>query len=323
MIPQMTLPEALQDGIDELVQRVDRRVLERAAGSISDRYRTGGTAASRAASSDAEIAAYLATRAPATYAAVEDVCRRVRTARPEWSPRSLLDLGAGPGLATWAATESWPSLERVTLVEPEPSMLAAGRALAERGGHALRGARWLPGDAGDAHAEADLVVVSYVLGEIEPTRLAGTVERAWASTLDTLLLVEPGTTAGYERILLARSGVIEAGGMVLAPCPHDEACPLPAGDWCHFSVRLPRTRLHREAKGAERGFEDEKLSYVVLCRSPRPHAGAARVLRRPTLHGGHVVLDLCTADGLERRTVSKRDGAGYKQARKLGWGDAV
>jgi ribosomal protein RSM22 (predicted rRNA methylase) len=322
MIRRMTLPEALQDGIDELVQRVDRRALERAAGAISDRYRAGGTAASRAASTDAEIAAYLATRAPATYAAVEDVCRRVRTARPEWSPRSLLDLGAGPGLAAWAVTECWPSVERVTLVEAEPSMLAAGRALAERGGTALRGARWLPGDAGDTHAEADLVVASYVLGEIEPARLAGAVERAWASALDTLVLVEPGTTAGYERILLARSSVLEAGGTVLAPCPHDGPCPLPAGDWCHFSVRLPRSRLHRAAKGAEVGFEDEKLSYVVLCRSPHPNADA-RVLRRPSVHRGHVVLDLCTTDGLERRTVSKRDGAVYKQARKLGWGDSL
>jgi len=88
-------------------------------------------------------------------------------------------------------------------------------------------------------------------------------------------------------------------------------------------VRLPRTRTHRTAKGAERGFEDEKLSYVVLTRSPHPHTGNARVLRRPELHRGHVVLDLCTPGGLERRTVSKRDGARYKEARKLGWGDTL
>ena len=139
-----------------------------------------------------------------------------------------------------------------------------------------------------------------------------------------LVVVEPGTTAGYERILLARDSVIRAGGSVLAPCPHDNACPLPAGDWCHFSVRLARTRSHRAAKGAERGFEDEKLSYVALTRFPQPQTRAsARVLRRPELHRGHVVLELCATNGLERRTVSRKDGQLYKQARKLSWGDAL
>src|SRR6476659_95275 len=105
MIRQMALPEALQTGIDELVERVDAHALERAAASLSERYRGGAATASRAARSSVEVAAYLATRAPATYAAVEDVCRRIRAMRPEWRPRSLLDLGAGPGVAAWAAVE--------------------------------------------------------------------------------------------------------------------------------------------------------------------------------------------------------------------------
>ena len=104
--------------------------------------------------------------------------------------------------------------------------------------------------------------------------------------------------------------------------PTTTPCPLPEGDWCHFATRLARSRTHRLAKGAERGFEDEKFAYVVLTRSPHP-AAAARVLRRPDLRPGHVVLDLCTADGLERRTVSKRDGADYRRARKVAWGDTL
>jgi ribosomal protein RSM22 (predicted rRNA methylase) len=322
MIPPMALPTALQDGIDELVRDVDGRELERAARSLSEGYRAGGAAASRAAGTGAEVAAYLATRAPATYAAADDVCRRVAAARPEWQPRSLLDLGAGPGIAAWAAVDTWPGLEELTLVEAEPGMAAAGRALARRGSDALRRARWFERDATAPGDEADLVIVSYVLGELAPGTLGNAIDRFWGSATDTLIVVEPGTTAGYERILAVRDHAIRAGGTVLAPCPHDAACPLPPGDWCHFSVRLPRTRTHRTAKAAERGFEDEKLAYVVLARNPHARAGA-RILRRPELHGGHVVLDLCTTQGLERRTVSKRDGTSYKQARKAGWGDAL
>ncbi|HEY8104256.1 MAG TPA: small ribosomal subunit Rsm22 family protein, partial [Gaiellaceae bacterium] len=81
----------------------------------------------RAARSRTEVAAYLAYRAPATYAAVAAVFRQVARQRPDWEPRSLLDVGAGPGVATWAALEAWPSLAELRLVEVEPEMIVAGR----------------------------------------------------------------------------------------------------------------------------------------------------------------------------------------------------
>jgi ribosomal protein RSM22 (predicted rRNA methylase) len=207
-------------------------------------------------------------------------------------------------------------------VEAEPEMVRAGEALADSGRPALRNASWTRSDAGVAGTQADLVVASYLVGELDTGALDGFVRHAWARTSDTLVIVEPGTTAGYERILAIRAAVIAAGGSTLAPCPHDAPCPLPEGDWCHFATRLPRSRTHRIAKGAERGFEDEKFSFVVLCRSPHPRPGA-RVIRRPDLRPGHVVLDLCTPAGLEQRTVSRREGDDYRRARKLHWGDAV
>ena len=201
-------------------------------------------------------------------------------------------------------------------------MARAGRKLAENGPDVLRRANWVVGGVGSPVPRADLVVASYLIGELTPAALEGLVREAWERTADTLVIIEPGTTTGYRRTLAARDAVIAAGGSTLAPCPHDGACPLPGDDWCHFSVRLSRSRTHRAAKDAERGFEDEKFSYVVLCREPHPRA-AARVLRRPDPRPGHVVLDLCTPSGLERRTVSKKDGAAYKVARKTGWGDGT
>jgi ribosomal protein RSM22 (predicted rRNA methylase) len=319
----MTIPHALQDGIDDLTGAFGPAELERSARALSDAYRAGGSSAARAARTAGEVAAYLATRAPATYAAVEEVCHQTRLARPGWAPGSVLDLGAGPGIAAWAVVAEWPEVTSVAFVEAEPEMLRAGKALAERGRDVLREARWLSGDAGSPAEAADLVIASYLIGELEPRALAGFVDHVWSLTTDTLVVVEPGTTAGYRRILAAREGVIAAGGSTLAPCPHDEICPLPEGDWCHFAARLGRSRTHRLAKGADRGFEDEKFSYAVLCRSPQQTRPVARVIRRPDPRPGHVVLDLCTADGLERRTVSKRDGTDYRRARKLGWGDAL
>ena len=237
----------------------------------------------------------------------------MRRQRPDWEPRSLLDAGAGPGLAAWAALEIWPSLDELTLVEVEPRMIAAGREL-------LADATWIAGDVADTRGAADLVVASYVLGELPDATAAA--DRLWRQCTDTLVLIEPGTPAGYRRVLDARSAVLAAGGHTVAPCPHDLPCPLPADDWCHFAVRLPRSKLHRRAKGAELGYEDEKLSYVVLSREPVPPA-RARIIRRPQARSGHVNLVTCEADGVHARTVSRKDGALYRSARDAAWGDAI
>ena len=65
----------------------------------------------------------------------------------------------------------------------------------------------------------------------------------------------------------------------------------------------------------------------VRLRRPHPLAPPgrrrARASAAPICGPGHVVLDLCTDDGLERRTVSKRDGADYRRARKVAWGDTL
>ena len=318
----MTLPPALQTGIDELIRGIDAQELERSSRALSNAYRAGGTEASRAAGTADAVSAYLATRAPATYAAAADVLGRIRALRLDWRPTSLLDLGAGPGIATWAAIATWPEVEEATLLEVEPAMAAAGRTLAKGGTPAMRAATWVDGELGAMPQQADLVLVSYALGELGETARPDAVRHAWHSTLDTLVIVEPGTTAGYRNTLLARDVVTAVGGSTLAPCPHDLPCPLPEGDWCHFSARLPRSRTHRLAKDAERGFEDEKYAYTVLTRAPHVRAGS-RVLRRPDLRKGHVVVELCTPSGLERRTVSRRDGDTYRAAKKVEWGDTL
>jgi len=259
------------------------------------------------------VAAYLAYRAPATFAAAAAVFRQVVVQRPDWHPRSLLDVGAGPGIATWAALELWPSLTELTLVEVEPEMRAAGREL-------LPDARWVEGDLGQERGQADLVVASYVLGEL-PDPAASTAH-LWRQGTDTLAVIEPGTPAGYRAILAARNAVIGAGGHTVAPCPHDLACPLPADDWCHFAVRLPRSKLHRHAKGVELGYEDEKFAYAVLAHEPVAQA-AARIIRQPQIRSGHVNLVTCEPDGVHDRTISRRHGGGYKEAKGAAWGDAI
>ncbi|MEJ7793419.1 MAG: small ribosomal subunit Rsm22 family protein [Gaiellaceae bacterium] len=297
--------------------------MEAAAARLSDSYRAKGAAAARAAHSTADVAAYLAYRAPATYAAALDVLLRVRDQRPGWRPRSVLDVGAGPGVATWAALAVWPELERVTLVEVEPEMARAGRFIASAAASPTLGtANWVAGDATVPTAPAELVLLSYVLNELRESGVGPLASSLWARTEDTVVFLEPGTPEGYARVLRARDAVLAKGGFTIAPCPHDLPCPLAPGDWCHFGVRLPRAETHRAVKGVSRGFEDEKLSYAAISRTPGPRA-LARVIRPTQIRSGHVYLDLCEPQGVRRALVTRRDKEPYRRARKAAWGDAL
>jgi ribosomal protein RSM22 (predicted rRNA methylase) len=166
----------------------------------------------------------------------------------------------------------------------------------------------------------DLLTVSYVLGELDAPARNDLIDRV--SQAGTVLLVEPGTPAGYTRLMAARAQLLQAGLRIIAPCPVQTPCPLGAGDWCHFSARVARSALHRRLKGADLGHEDEKYSYVAATRLPPETTPAARVLRHPAQRKGLVVLRLCTPDGLATRAVSKSQGSTYKRARRTAWGDS-
>jgi len=320
------LPGYLRAAIERRLEGVSRNDLARRAAAMSDRYRGGGGSRT-ALISDADITAYLVTRMPATYAATAAVLSEVARRAPGFAPATMIDAGAGPGTASFAANAPWPALGSVTMLDASPRLLETAATLAaDSGSAALADARRLTGDmATVAMGEADLVVAAYALAEVPAARLAATVAHLWAATRGVLVLVEPGTPAGFERIRAARAALIAAGGEIVAPCPHALACPIIAPDWCHFAVRLSRSRDHRLVKEADAPFEDEKYSYVAVARPGVPHdVCAARVLAPTHISKAALTAKLCVDDGtIATRTVARRDAEAFRRWRRLDWGDAV
>ncbi|MCW2243696.1 small ribosomal subunit Rsm22 family protein [Azospirillum canadense] len=321
----MELPPTLRHAVDRALDGIALSDLKRAADRLSQRYRAEVRDGRFHLSDDLAARAYLATRLPATYAAVRASMGVVAEARPDFAPVTGLDVGAGPGTALWAAADCWPSLDDVLLVEGSPAIRAVGEALAREAVPAR--IQWRAGDVASGLPEGeprDLVTLAYVLDELSEEARDRLVDRLWALTADTLLVVEPGTPAGWGRILRARRRLAEAGAHILAPCVHSAACPLAAPDWCHFSRRVARSRLHRLAKGGEVPWEDEKYAYVAVSRHPgaRPEA---RIIAPPWSAGnGRVGFKLCGRDGgASERVLGKRDGALFKAARRLDWGDVL
>lgn len=321
----MELPLPLRAAVDRALDGVALVELKRAADRLSQRYRAELRDGRLHLTDDLAARAYLATRLPATYAAVRAAMDAVARAHPDFAPTTLLDVGAGPGTALWAAADCWPDLDDALLLEASPAIRAVGEELA-RGVSPPR-VSWRSVDVavGLPDGEArDLVTLAYVLDELSEEARDRLVDGLWARTADTLLIVEPGTPAGWARIRRARERLLGAGAQVLAPCAHAAACPVRAPDWCHFARRVARSRLHRQAKGGEVPWEDEKFSYVAVSRrAGRP--ASARILVPPRGVGnGRIAFRLCAADGrVVERVLAKRDGALFKAARRLGWGDAL
>jgi ribosomal protein RSM22 (predicted rRNA methylase) len=321
-MPAPDLPAELKAALEARLEGVSRSEAAGRAALISQNYRAGG--GSGTIQSEADALAYALARMPATYASVVASLNALREIRPDFAPRSLLDVGAGPGTASWAAVASFASLHQLTAIDANGALRRLALDLASGAGR-LSGLAYQGGDAlaGLMAAEAaDLVVASYIIGELRDTDQAALAERMWARTTDTLLVVEPGTPAGYDRIMALRERLVAAGAAVAAPCPHDRSCPLVAPDWCHFSQRLPRSQAHRQVKGATLAFEDEKFSYVALTRAKLARH-PFRVLAPPQVSKVAVRAKLCTDCGIADRSIPRRQKADYQRFRKLDWGDAL
>ena len=286
--------------------------------ALSATYRAGGS------SRQADLAAYLVARLPATHAAVSRVLAEAALARPGLHPRSVLDAGAGPGTAAWAAVEAWPGIDRVTFLDTAPDFLRLAMALAADGPEPLARAEGVAGtiQALPPGLTADVVVAAYALAELPLAEMAQAAAKLWSASARMLVLVEPGTPQGFARIHAVRQALLGQGAVPVAPCTHAGACPMTGDDWCHFSVRLARSRAHMHAKGASVPFEDERFSYLVLAREGAP-TGGARILAPPQHGKPGSTFRLCHAGGLGTRHIARREGAAHKIARKLDWGDAM
>ncbi len=326
------LPAELKAALDAKLEGLSRNDVAARAAIISKTYRDGG--GSGAIKSENDALAYALARMPATYAAVSACLNALGEARPDFAPHTLLDVGAGPGTASWAAAEAFPTLKSFALVDSNHTLRTLALDLARDstrlgdlnlGDLNLGGLNYEAGDARAALARsdaADLVVASYLIGELGEAERKSLAGAMWAKTADTLLIIEPGTPAGYARIIAARAQLIAAGADVAAPCPHDAKCPLSPPDWCHFSQRLPRSRAHKQVKGADVPFEDERFSYVVLTRKPVEQR-ASRVLSQPAVGKAEISAKLCTPEGVAIAKVPRRDKAAYARARHWRWGDAI
>ncbi|MFL5702452.1 MAG: small ribosomal subunit Rsm22 family protein [Ktedonobacteraceae bacterium] len=320
----MDLPNDLRLALSNELATIPQKSVATVVAQLSARYRStspsvGGTYLRNAT----DVLAYAAYRLPATFAAIYATLREVQKSQPHWQPHTLLDAGSGPGTALWAANEIWPDLQSCMLLERDTAMISMGKQLAQHARSAsVQLAEWRHIDLLSSWESTphDLVLTSYVLGELPLLQQEDVLNKLWSVTAGALIIIEPGTPGGFSHINRARQHLLSLGANILAPCPHILPCPMVGNDWCHFAQRISRTQLHRQVKQVDLSYEDEKFSYIAVSRTlGLPITG--RVIRHPQIRPGHIHLEVCTPNGLKNSTVTRKDRVAFRQARDMHWGN--
>lgn len=317
----MQFPTELRTAAEQNAESFSHMELSRAAVALSDKYREEKGDGSRLVTDSCAAAAYAVVRMPATFAAAGSaLSHTLEHFGGEIS--SLTDIGAGTGAASFACAELIDDLDDVLFLEREPAMRELGQRLTEAAGYGFT-SQWRDLDisSDDLPRRSDLVCASYILNEMTGKGRADAVRRMWEGTEKLLLIIEPGTKKGYENIIQARRLLISLGASIAAPCPCMSDCPLPPDDWCHFTARAERSKLHKLLKGGDVPYEDEKFSYIAAVRGECTPCGK-RILRHPEIASGCIGLHLCTRDGISDIKVTKKS-PDFKKARKASCGDGI
>ena len=317
----MELPIEFRNITEELAADIPVKKLISAANAISERYRSEAASGKTLITNDTEAAAYAIVRMPATIGSSGSAMQYAAN-RFDDEITSVLDIGAGTGACSWAAAEIFPDIEKITCLEREKSMIDFGRKLMEKAEFPFD-CEWKSCDITNGfNLKADLVTASYVLNEMPAAMQEKLVSAMWGATEKMMIVIEPGTPKGFKNILRIRKQLIDKGARILAPCPHGNICPLPEDDWCHFTSRISRTKLHKQLKGGDVPYEDEKYCFIAAVRGEYEPC-SARILRHPKIESGKITLKLCTADGISEKIVTKKDGVLFKKARKSDCGDEI
>src|SRR5581483_143674 len=225
--------------------RVDVRAVAQAVRTLSlGLTRERSLAGARYMDDPKLLTAYLLFYWVVSYAQARSVLSELGT-----RPRSVLDLGSGPGPVAFAALDAGAA--EVTAADRSRRALDLATKLATDAEEGIATREWSP-ERPLPDGEFDLITLGHLLNELDPGKRVPLVEAALAKLRPrgSVLILEPAV-----------------GETVRAPCLWRGACPalVKESDWCHAerSWRMP-SLVEQIARAASLHKEALKMSYLVL-----------------------------------------------------------
>lgn len=270
-----------------------------------------------------------------------------------WQPggrrrlKTVLDWGCGSGVASRRVVEFFgpESFESLTVWDHSPLAADFATEATRRAFPKLDVSQATPGFL-SAIEVVGLLVVSHVLNELPPEELDAL--RLLAKRAEAILWVEPGTHEISRKLGTLREELRASGFRVLAPCTHENECPMFAigneRHWCHFFAPPP-SEIFADSNwvkfGHRAGIDLRSLPYAFIAldrqalpavapesdpaqgMSPAAEPGdevteplpdLSRIIGRPEHFKPYARWLNCDAAGLTELELPKRSDPGlYKQ----------
>lgn len=252
------------------------------------------------------LGAYLLYYWPVTYMQISsaaNLCSDLKNLCREKKSLSILDVGSGPGPASFALSDflcnpdekkSLPSLN-VTLVDSSPKALNLAKGIFNAELPSVKVSTLKADLEIDSKTDLkkslplqgsfDIIVMSHVLNELWKNdensiskrtdfliRLSGFLNEG-----GILFLSEPALLETSRKLISVRDNLIEKGFSVLAPCLKNTKCPaLSAGEnhTCHAEIKWnPCEPVASIARNAKLDRESVKASFFILKKNASEKSG--------------------------------------------------
>jgi len=286
----------------------DRKLLGRAIERLSlGLTRDRGLVGQRYLDNPEMLAGYLLFYWPISYGQV----RRLLGELPR-KPGTALDLGSGPGAASFALLDAGAT--RVLAADRSGPALGLAAKLAQlsmTSGKALNTQRWQP-ETPLPSGKFSVIVAQHLLNEL--WRGDEALERRAALCRDllgrleshgTLLLIEPALRDTSRELLQLRDVLVGEGIAVRAPCLYRGACQAldRPSDWCHAERDwTPPPMVLELAQAAGLRKERLKMSYLMLAPpgelwAEPPPGRLFRIVSEPLQGKGRLRYMACGPEG--------------------------
>ena len=263
--------------------------------------------------------AYATSRMPATTTVLKRCLQEIP--HPDLITTAC-DIGSGTGAFLWAVESSFQNLKKITLIEKNNHMTEVAKALIPSSiaptslqflEEDLLTLRFLP--------KADLLSLSYVTNELSPKTRETLISLVWEAATHYILILNPGTPHVHHHHLWIREKVAQLGGYIIAPCGSNEPCPLSKEKWCHFGLRLPRSKLQKYLKEGQAPFENEKYSYLLISKAS-PSRDRSRIITPPEKTKRGLSFVSCSKGHLSKTLLTKQCLNSAPSLKKIKWGDS-
>ncbi|KAF9654157.1 Rsm22-domain-containing protein [Thelephora ganbajun] len=262
--------------------------------------------------SERDGTAFASVALPAHFSAIYCVLDHIKQRLgPALRIERVIDWGAGTGSGLWATAYSFQAshgtdMEKLTLgdskiqsylgIDKRDGLVAIAKRLLQNVRRNDMIVSWEKSFQEDdriprSQARDVLALSAFSLSSIPtPSSRRALVKQMWESGAHTIVIIDHKTPVGFECVAQARQFLLDMGAKevedpqtadwdvrgchIVAPCPHDGACPLyhPGNNrlLCGFEQRLQRPEFVRKTKHSGVGHEDIGYSYVVIRRGSRP-----------------------------------------------------